>query len=233
LLSALPAEDLKNLLLLLTFATPSGACVPSVQQLAHAMNISERKVRRRMDRLAQFRFQDKPLIIALKRGNGSDAYALAAGSIAGVSNPGEHHPNPDPAMPTPSLTRKERVIETSRRQWTRPRAAVEREIAQDMGWDQPPHAPSRPAQPTAATTTTPANSTSTPQVNQVRERLQEVGVEAEWVDYLIANHDLERIERQLHWLPYRKAQNPARLIVSAIEKDYEQPYALRGGQEAA
>ena len=248
LLLALPAEDLKNLLFLLTFTTASGDCLPTVQQLAHALNISERKARRRMDRLTQFRWQGNPLVTAIRRGNGQDAYTLASEHVAAPASAATQPNNTPPSVRNETTesrprTRREEVIEVSRRQYGRPRAVVEAEIAREMGWDKPPYVASlstdasaqRPhpnRQVKSAPLRAQHSDPSATAEEHARQQLTDVGVEADWVDYLIANHDLERIERQLHWLPYRKAQNPARLIVSAIEKDYEPPYALRERQEA-
>ncbi len=257
LLLALPAEDLKNLLFLLTFTSASGDCLPTVQQLAHAMNISERKVRRRMERLTQFRWQGKPLVTAIRRGNGQDAYTLATGqrrnevlddnettgqqdhTVSGHEVSGQPSSEVSPSRP---LARREEVIAASRGQYGRPRAAVEAEIAREMGWDQPPYvsapptnADSRPPQPGRPAERVPLRAqpsdSSVTAEEHIRQQLRDVGVEEEWVDYLMEKFDRERIQRQLQWLPYRKAQKPARMIVSAIEKDYEEPYALRPRKE--
>lgn len=52
-----------------------------------------------------------------------------------------------------------------------------------------------------------------------------IGVSQPQVTKLLG-HDLDLIERQLQWLPYRKARKPASMIVSAIEQDFDAPSAL-------
>jgi hypothetical protein len=42
------------------------------------------------------------------------------------------------------------------------------------------------------------------------------------VDLLVA-YPLDLIERQLRYLPYRKAKKPVSLLVAAIQNDYEPP----------
>ncbi|MBV9470265.1 MAG: hypothetical protein JOZ57_13595, partial [Abitibacteriaceae bacterium] len=74
LLLALPGEEVKNLLFLLTFLTPNGDCLPTVQQLAQAMHVSAAKAQARMQRLMQFRWQGEPLVIWLRRESGLHAY---------------------------------------------------------------------------------------------------------------------------------------------------------------
>src|SRR5437667_6200817 len=60
LLQALSPEDLKVLLLVLTFVTPNGFVHPSIQELAHAMGVSEAKADSRMSRLNGFIWREKP-----------------------------------------------------------------------------------------------------------------------------------------------------------------------------
>ena len=52
-------------------------------------------------------------------------------------------------------------------------------------------------------------------------------MDPERADSLLDRFDLERIQHQLDWLPYRKVRNPAGFIVAAVEGDYEKPLALR------
>src|SRR5215213_10091369 len=61
-LPALPAEELKSLLYLLSFVTANGYISPSVLQLAEAFHLSQFKTRRRMERLGQLTWQGKPLV---------------------------------------------------------------------------------------------------------------------------------------------------------------------------
>ncbi len=78
LLQAIPAEDLKSLCFDLSFMTANGECRPTLQQLAHAMQVSEAKAHRRLEHLTQFQWQEQPLVLALRRGNGSDGEGMAS-----------------------------------------------------------------------------------------------------------------------------------------------------------
>lgn len=53
-------------------------------------------------------------------------------------------------------------------------------------------------------------------------RLIQLGVSSSQIQKLLL-HDLDLVERQLDWLPFRSARKRASLIVAAIEHDYEAP----------
>jgi len=53
-------------------------------------------------------------------------------------------------------------------------------------------------------------------------RLMQLGVSRSQITQLLL-HDLDQVERQLDWLPYRRARKRSSLIVSAIEQDFEAP----------
>lgn len=53
--------------------------------------------------------------------------------------------------------------------------------------------------------------------------LLKLGVSSAGVSDLLARHDHAVIERQLAYLPYRKAKRPEAFIIEAIRKDYSPP----------
>jgi len=55
--------------------------------------------------------------------------------------------------------------------------------------------------------------------------LLRLGVSRSQILELVDRYSLERIERQLAWLPLRHARKPSSLIVSAIKENYEEPAA--------
>jgi hypothetical protein len=57
----------------------------------------------------------------------------------------------------------------------------------------------------------------------VRERLVKHGVDYRVADSLVRKHGRDKVARQIAYLPYRKAKNPAKILVSSIEDDYERP----------
>lgn len=59
----------------------------------------------------------------------------------------------------------------------------------------------------------------------VKVVLLKLGVRRSQIMEIVERYSLERIERQLRWLPYRKARKVSSLIVSAIKEDYEEPSA--------
>jgi len=270
LLRAIPAEAVKHLLLVVSFTDTKGDCRPTLQQLAHAMEVSEVKVRRRLNQLLQFRWQGQPLVTATRGGDGSEVYMLVirdtalpvvseatdqAVSAYAVTDQtaddqartdqtvtGQTAPAPQPTQSTEiryeqskeqprerPLTQREKVIEASRRKYGRPRAEVERRIAEQMGWA-PPATSTQPAT-SSATNAAPIQQTTQnrqPAIgDELKRQLFVLGVDQDRVDSLLLRFDRERIEQQLAWLPYRDARNPAAFLVAAIEHDYEPPLALQ------
>ena len=278
LLKAIPAEDLKNLLLVLSFTTTSGHCRLTTQQLAHALHLPEVKARRRLDRLARWQWQGQPLLTATD----SDTHTLVLNALnhpvinmhpmvnahpminqaetdhsttdhtavgraipSGDSNtplpdsahvlhrpesvePSESAESPaapgstvtDPAQqvsqPVRRLSRREQVIEASRRKYGRPRAEVERMVAEQLGYisssrDQS-HSQSRAL---------------TKDQQATKRRLMDAGVDEDGADWLLGQFDLRRIQKQLDWLPQRTVRNPAGFLMAAVQHDYEPPFAQR------
>lgn len=214
LLLSLPAEEVKSLLFVLTFLSPNGYCAPSVLELASAMRVSQMKVRSRMRRLVEFRWQGKPLLMEIRRESGLDAFVPGPQLVEvrerqpGPEDIGSYAvPDQDTAPYGP--TRREEVIAFSREHYARPRAEVEQAMARRMGWDEDG---------------TPAG--------RIRRKLTDLGVTRDQAERLISQFLLPEIERQLEWLPYRRAKNPAAFLVAAIEGGYDEPPALKVRHEA-
>ncbi len=270
LLRAIPAEAVKHLLLVVSFTDTKGDCRPTLQQLAHATEVSEVKARRRLNQLLQFRWQGQPLVTATRGGDGSEVYMLvirdtalpvvseatdqAVSAYAVTDQTAADRARTDQTVtgqiapaphPTPSteiryeqskeqprerpLTQREKVIEASRRKYGRPRAEVERMIAEQMGWA-PPATSTQPAT-SSATNAAPIQQTTQnrqPAIgDELKRQLFVLGVDQDRVDSLLLRFDRVRIEQQLAWLPYRDARDPAAFLVAAIEHDYEPPLALQ------
>ena len=50
-----------------------------------------------------------------------------------------------------------------------------------------------------------------------------LGVSKSGVERLLSQHDLDEVERQLAYLPYRKAKRPEAFIVEAVRNCYSAP----------
>ncbi len=205
-LMALPPEDLKSLLVMLTFISANGRCTVMVQQLATAFHLSPKKTRLRMNRLIDFRWLDQPIIRYDKAENGIETYALMPGFLPLVEE--RIQPLPKPPL---KVARREAVIEHSRRKYARTRVEVEAEIARLNNW--------KPISEKTTIETKPLD----PQAAKAREALIEVGLLEQQADELLERYDLPRIERQLAWLPLREARSPVGFLLSAIKNDYEAP----------
>lgn len=210
LLAALPPEDVKSLLFLLTFVTANGWCRPTAPQLAAAMRVGEGKARARMEQLQQFRWQDRPLMTKVRHDNGMDSF-VPSPAVVGVE---QAAPEPPPAQAPLALTAgREAIIERSRALYAKPRAEVERMIAEQMGWGPPAFADEDPAVAEGK--------------RRAYQRLTDLGMPRDQALDLLARFELGRVERQLDWLPQRRAKSPLRFLLAAVEHDYEAPAVVR------
>ena len=213
LLLALPPEDVKSLLLLLTFITANGWCRPALPELAEAMRVGEGKARARLRRLAEFPWQGRPLVTEVGSETGLVSYAPSPAVVGQRQAP----PEPPPAQnPLPPAAGRETIVAHSRALYARPRAEVERDIAERMGWGPPAFEEDAPAVAEGK--------------QEAYRRMTDLGMPREQALDLLARFDLGRIGRQLDWLPHRAAKSPARFLAAAIEGDYEAPPAVRSRQ---
>lgn len=145
---------------------------------------------------------------------------------------------------------REAVIAHSRATYARPREEVEREIARANGWEWPfrtqgerqdalrqraQEASDTTPQPTQVKEATPDNIAS-PSMNthpahpELRRDLTSWNVPSDIIERLLADYAPGRIRQQLDWLPHRNANDPARFLVAAIQKDYAAPPGVRRRQ---
>lgn len=213
---ALPGEEIKTLLLLLTFLTPNGWCHPSFLELAEAMRVPHIKARVRLSRLAAFRWQGAPLIHEQRRESGIDAFIPSSGLLH-VMEAKEPAPAATPNHPTRAAGR-EAVLAYSRARYAHPRAEVEREIAQRMGWEDPQERQRAQEEEEARLTD---------EQRELLARLAPAYVSREQATETLATFESARIARQLDWLPLRRAKNPARFLLAAIAGDYDPPAGVR------
>ncbi len=244
LLAALPPEAVKDLLLLLTFVTPNGHCAPTVRQIAQAMRVSPGKARSRLERLEALRWQARPLLWHGTSESGLEFFS----PLSALAPVREEAKVPSAYVPPPPIRAapREAVIAHSRATYARPRAEVEAQIEEMMGYRKAHQSPKPPqaAVPMASPATTPAQRTGdlaevplpapSPEEAEalreqeaVRELLQQAGLDAEQAEGLLEHYDLVRIRRQLMWLPYRRAKNPAGMLLAAVKDDYEAPQMTR------
>jgi len=216
LLLALPPEDVKSLLLMLTFVTANGWCRPTAPQLAAAMRVGEGKARARMERLRQFRWQDRSLVTEVLHDSGMETF-VPSPAVVGVEQAAPELPSTQ--APLPPNAGREAIVERSRALYARPRAEVERRIAEQMGWGPPAFEGEAPVVAEGK--------------RQTYQRMTDLGMPRDQALDLLARFDVDRVERQLDWLPRRRAKSPLRFLLAAIENDYEAPPLARLQQALA
>ena len=233
LLLALSSEDVKNLLFLLTFCTPNGECRTLLPQLAEAMRVSPTKAMMWMRHLCAFRWQAQPLVHEHASESGLHFFTLSPHLVA------YEHPAPDTphsASHDIIVSSREAVIAHSREKYGRPRAEVEAEIEAMFTRGKPgvvqlpvPQSSVPILQNTVdnpAIQSPPAAQFSAEE-RALLHRLENAGLMTEQALVLMGKYDRIRIERQLQWLPYRGAKNPAGFLLAAVADNYEAPPALR------
>ena len=214
--AALPPEELRDLILLLTFLTPNAWVRPALPELADAMRASHARARDRLTRLACRQWRGGPVVVALPSPHGLDAYAPGRHLLAHEEVP----PPEDRGRPLPFPTAgREAVLAYSRARYARTRQEVEAEIAQRMGW-----AP-------------PAFDGDTPEVADRKRAaymaMTDLGMAKEQALDLLARFDVGRVERQVAWIGQRAAKSPSRFLAAAVEGDYEAPHVVRMRQALA
>lgn len=69
--------------------------------------------------------------------------------------------------------------------------------------------------------------------NDALSRLADIGVHDEMIAKIFSEFSIDEIGRQIEWLPYRKSDNPAGLIVSAIYGRWDMPAGYEQKREEA
>ncbi len=210
--NALSIDELRDLILMLTFLTPNGRIQPTLPELSEAMRVSSAQARARMIRLSHCQWQGQPVIRELIRPNGLDAYLPAKHLVVSYDEP-EARTEPVPPVPTEPRAGRETLIAHSRSRYAAPRAAVEADIAARMGWG-PPAFTDDPPEIAA-------------QKRLLYARLDEQGMTKHQALDILSRFDLEIVGNQLDWMPHRGAKNPGRYLISAIENNYDPPVAIR------
>ena len=224
LLTALPAEELKSLLYLLSFITPNGYVGPSILQLAEAFHMSQLKTRRRMERLEQIRWQDQPLVYYRRFESGLDAFMPHSGLFSVLeeqSDPNEHN-----LAPSYRAAPREAVIAHSRQTYARPRAEVEaivarqlRPVSENPMWE-------KPLLRKSLLEKKDVSKGLNAEQQHIMQQLQLLGLNEEQAVSLVTRYELSRIQQQIDWLPYRRVHNPTGFLIAAIQHNYGAPRDL-------
>lgn len=216
---AVPPEELRDIVLLLTFLTPNGRIQPTLPQLADAMQASPAQARGRMLRLSRRQWRGQPLVWELNRQNGLDAYLLGK-HLVDSQEEVQEAPSPVPAVElSEPRAGRDALIANSRARYATPRADVEADIGRRMGWGTPLFEDEEPA--------------VAEEKRNLYDKLSEQGMSKSQALDILSRFDPAVVRRQLEWMPHRGAKNPARYLVAAIENNYDPPVAVRSEQEGA
>jgi len=210
LAATIPADRLRDLLILITFTTANGRLSPSAPDIAGALGLAVWQARLRLYRLSLTMWQGQPLVRGLKHPGGLTTFSPSPQ----VLEMRQELP-PAAALPSDAPTRFEQVVQASREQYSRPREEVEREITARQGWPSAEEMEaarlSRETEPTELNAVWAAN------------RLSKAGVDYGLALKLIRQFGAEACIQQVAWIEYRSVKNKARYLVAAIQKSYAKP----------
>lgn len=195
LLAHLPKELLPVLLALLSQVQPSGEVRADTVTIARISGLHPDEAEVRLHRLASFPSAEQPLAyLSESVWRASKQYCVPTPQTLAAA---AQEPGQESYRPAP----KEQVIAYSREQYATPVAEAERQVEAQLGIEPLPEG----------------------EVGEVLQALLNVGMHPDSAQDLVAKYPPERIKAQLHWLPKRSARNPARYLISAIQKDFGPP----------
>lgn len=217
MLQSLSDEASRTLLALLAFVTPNGLLRPAIPQVAAAMGTTEQAARERVCRLAQVVWRGELLVMLQRAESGMETVTVSPLVVSALDTEGPLRQGEEVSLQLPygmegnqeAPSVRERIIENSRAHYARPRAEVERMVMEQLGYS-------------------PEQADDTPE-GAAHRKLSALGVLPEEADLLVKEYGVDAVLRQVEWLPYRQARNPARYLVAAIQGNYEPPASVLVG----
>jgi len=218
LFTALKSSDLQTLIAVLSLVNANGRVRPTCHLVAAALKISAPHAFIRLLRLTAIKWRGQPLLVRVGSFGDMVVYVPSAQIIAQRLAPKE------PLVPEDDNiivgAGRDRVYAESRARYARKREDVERELVETHGW------------PFSEESEVYADYMREPEPNLIgddrhaRQRLMRLGVDHKTADDLVRRFGRDRVARQVAYLPFRKAKDKVKLLVSSVEGDYEPPSIL-------
>jgi hypothetical protein len=223
LLQAMDAEEFQTLLL--SCVTANGGFAATPELLAPVAGVPTYRMLGRLRRLASLSWRGEPILMEQGTESGLRLFQPSPHLLAvrrSLVFPALERAGEPLAIPLQiqesgygtggqgaAPIAREAVIAYSRAKYGRPRAEVEATIERFLRGEPEPTTSEEEAR------------------LLLRRRLTDTGLTGEQADRLLDAFPSESIEQQLGWLPYRRARNPAGLLLAAIEGNYEAPPGAR------
>lgn len=199
LLGRLSGPQARVLLALLASLTPNGGLRVTAPQIATLLQVPAPLAAWWLISFQRARLHGRPIVRALRQEGALTVYTLDSALISEIV----YIAKPDRPIPTSG----EAVIAHSRALYARPRVEVERDVLRQLGHFEEEHG-------------------DTPEA-MVWQELRGFKIEYEDIRALLDSFGVDRILRQIKWLPERKVKNRTRYLIEAIIKDYGPPKKLR------
>ncbi len=205
LLRELSDENLRTLLAVLACATANGRVETTPHRVADLLGISHGRARERLLRLTSTPYQGNTVLRVRRTESGLELFSPSPQVLA-THDAGDDREKPvvDNGSKHAATSHRQAIIEHSRVSHAKPRAEVEREVLKQLGLPEPESFDESPE-------------------GELRRRLSAIGMERDTATALIGEFGLDAVIRQLNWLPYRGAKDPARYLAAAVRGHYAEP----------
>lgn len=219
LLPALSDENVRTLLATIACVTANGRVETTPHRIADLLGVDARRARERLTRLSSVRYEREPVMRLRQTESGLEMFSLSPHVLASrdaIQDEVQVPVGSSGGGDAPALSRREVVIAHSRAAHAKPRAEVEREVLAQLGLQEPEVFDASPE-------------------GDLRRRLAGIGMAREMATALIEEFGRDAVTRQLHWLPHRRAKDPARYLAAAVRGNYAEPHGAfqaRSGSES-
>jgi hypothetical protein len=203
-------QDFQTLIALYTFANREGKVRVSCKSLAFALNLSEKQASLRLKRICRIKWQGRPLVIKIS------------------SNKAKFAPNryclklPDELMFIQEESQSQKTSKESK--WTPLKKAIEQRKWKTKG---------TPVPEAEVRHNNVVENNKTTDNNQLISLLKAKGITEAIAKGLVEKYPAERILAQLKMLPYRRANNPAGMLIKSIQENWGPPQAHRSNTQAS
>jgi hypothetical protein len=202
LLSALSGVQAKVLLAMLAQTPHSGSPRTTAHLVARKLHIPAPIAGAWLLAFSRMRFKGMPVVHRMRSDNGLVFYVLDNSLF-------EHRDRPDLRGDDSTVTtpNREAVMAHTRENFARPRPEVEQDVLLQLGHH-------------------PEEQLDTPEA-MIWSEMRYLGFERDDILALIERFGVERVRRQILWLPKRRTRNRARTLVETVIRDDGPPKRLR------
>jgi len=232
LMAFLSPYGLQTLIALCTFADEKGRLKVSAKKLAQALDLSEKQAAIRLKRLCNVRWQGRALLVKEE----GEAFTLNRYRLVLPDGLMMRRPEALPARQAGDFRQKSTCTEAEKENNVPPNLPIEGSEEEAKEGSSLPEAevPGNTYNMLASNVVVKNiynNKTTTPDKHELVKRLKDQGVTLSTASWLVERYPEQQITDQLEMLPFRKAQNPAGMLIKAIKENWVPPKGYKEAQE--